>query len=73
MRSLNREKRTRELLRVAAENQDIVGRITRKRAQYDRQVWEKDWERNLNYMESITLYPNDWWKDKRVNKIELIY
>lgn len=57
----------RELLRVASENQDIVMRITRKKAQYDRQVWDKDYERNLNYMEAIALFPKDWWKDKRVH------
>ena len=56
----------RELLRVASENQDIVRRITRKKAEYDRQVWEKDWKRNLDYMDAIAQFPKDWWKDEQV-------
>ena len=44
--SLNREKRTRELLRVTRENQEILGRIMKKRPEYDHKKWQGDWMQN---------------------------
>lgn len=60
-KSLNREKRMRELLRVTQENQEILKRITARKPQYNHKIWERDWERNQEYMDSIAQYPRDWW------------
>ena len=60
--SLNREKRMRELLRVTQENQEILKRITARRPEYNHKRWEKDWERNQDYMDAIASYPREWWK-----------
>ncbi|CAD5122075.1 DgyrCDS10527 [Dimorphilus gyrociliatus] len=62
LNSLNREKRSRELLRVMNENQEILRRITSRKPQYDHMKWEQDWNENLRYMDSISAYPKDWWK-----------
>lgn len=64
-KSLNREKRMRELLRVTQENQEILHRITQRKPLYDHTKWERDWEENQRYMDSIAAYPRDWWKDQR--------
>lgn len=60
--SLNREKRQRELLRVTKENQSIIHRILSRRPQYHREVWQKDWQRNLKYMDSISAFAPNWWE-----------
>jgi len=61
-KSLNREKRMRELLRVTQENQDILKRITARKPEYDHREWEDDWQKNQNFMDNISAYPRDWWK-----------
>lgn len=61
-KSLNREKRMRELLRVTQENQEILKRITARKPEYDHGKWEDDWQRNQEYMDSIAAYPREWWK-----------
>lgn len=60
-KSLNREKRMRELLRVTHENQEILKRITARRPEYNHRNWERDWEKNQDYMDTISAYPRDWW------------
>lgn len=61
-KSLNRQRRLRELLRIARENQDILKRITSSRPQYDHVKWERDWQNNLVIMDQISAFPQDWWK-----------
>ncbi|ELU11740.1 hypothetical protein CAPTEDRAFT_112681 [Capitella teleta] len=61
-KSLNREKRMRELLRVTQENQDILRRITAKKPVYSHQKWENDWVGNQQFMDNISSYPKEWWK-----------
>jgi len=61
-KSLNRQQRLRELLRIAKENQDILKRITTSKPKYDHQQWERDWQHNLEIMDQISAYPHDWWK-----------
>jgi hypothetical protein len=51
----------RELLRVTQENQEILKRITARKPEYNHHNWERDWERNQDYMDSISAYPRDWW------------
>jgi len=64
-KSLNREKRMRELLRVTQENQEILKRITMRKPEYDHQKWLDEWEENLQFMDNISSYPRDWWKYQR--------
>ena len=60
--SLNREKRQRELLRVTRENQAVLQRILNRKPEYDRTKWQRDWEHNLKFMDNISAYPQEWWK-----------
>ncbi|XP_071085022.1 sperm axonemal maintenance protein CFAP97D1-like [Haliotis cracherodii] len=67
-RSLNREKRQRELLRVTEENQSILRRISDRGAEYSADQLQRDWEANQRFMDSISRFPKDWWvndKDKK--------
>ncbi|XP_008172529.1 uncharacterized protein CFAP97D2 isoform X1 [Chrysemys picta bellii] len=61
-KSLNREKREKELLRVNQENQAILDRITKCEPQYQVQRWHEDWQRAEKYMDSIARYPRGWYK-----------
>jgi len=63
-KSLNREKRMRELLRVTQENQEILKRITLRKPEYDHRKWQRDWEENQQFMDQIAAYPRDWWKQE---------
>ncbi|XP_035249155.1 uncharacterized protein si:dkey-83m22.7 isoform X2 [Anguilla anguilla] len=56
-RSLCREKRQQELLRVSKENQVIVERLSRCGPRYSRRQWHEDWLRTEEYRESIARYP----------------
>ncbi|KAF6039598.1 hypothetical protein EB796_002094 [Bugula neritina] len=67
-KSLNREKRQRELLRVTRENQAVLQRILNRKPEYHRSQWQKDWENNLKFMDSISAYPQDWWDTKKDKK-----
>jgi len=62
-KSLNREKRQRELLRVTRENQEILKRICMRKPEYDHLKWASDWEENQKFMDNIASYPRDWWKE----------
>jgi len=63
-KSLNREKRTRELLRVAKENQEILHRITQRTAELDNRGLRRDWQGNQQFMDNISKYPKNWWEKK---------
>lgn len=60
-KSLNREKRQRELLRVTKENQAILYRINMRRPEYSHQKWQNDWEENQKFIDNISHYPQEWW------------
>lgn len=60
-KSLNREKRMRELLRVTQENQQILKRIMMRKPELNHETWERDWEQNQLYMDNISSFPKDWW------------
>ena len=59
---MNKEKRMRELLRVAKENNEILKRILQRKPEYSHEVWEREWEENQRFMDSIAQYPRDWWR-----------
>jgi len=56
-RSLNRELRKRELLRVTAENQAILKRLQDKPASYNVQQWEEDQKRHEETLRLRCEYP----------------
>ncbi|XP_055958063.1 LOW QUALITY PROTEIN: uncharacterized protein CFAP97D2 [Patella vulgata] len=59
--SLNREKRQRELLRVAKDNQEILRRITSRQPEYSAKKWDQDWKKNQAFMNNISSFPEEWW------------
>nr|XP_002121190.1 uncharacterized protein CFAP97D1-like [Ciona intestinalis] len=61
-RSLNREKRQKELLRVTRENQHILARITMREPDYSHRKWEQEWQQAEKLMNNIGRYPQNWWK-----------
>ncbi|XP_002121190.2 sperm axonemal maintenance protein CFAP97D1-like [Ciona intestinalis] len=61
-RSLNREKRQKELLRVTRENQHILARITMREPDYSHRKWEQEWQEAEKLMNNIGRYPQNWWK-----------
>ncbi|XP_060600100.1 sperm axonemal maintenance protein CFAP97D1-like isoform X2 [Ruditapes philippinarum] len=66
-KSLNREKRQRELLRVTKENQAILKRIMMRKPEYSATKWQQEWEENQAFMDSISHFPKDWWIDEKQN------
>ncbi|XP_039600719.1 sperm axonemal maintenance protein CFAP97D1 [Polypterus senegalus] len=69
-KSLNKEKRQRELLQITKENQQILERISQCWPQYSTEKWQEDWEKNEKYMDSIARYPRGWYEEMhKKNKI----
>ncbi|XP_071509302.1 sperm axonemal maintenance protein CFAP97D1-like [Diadema antillarum] len=67
-RSLNREKRQRELLRVTRENQEILKRILAREPEYNHLEWDRQWEENETFMDNISRYPRNWWQLEQEEK-----
>lgn len=67
-KSLNREKRQRELLRVTRENQAILQRITMRQPDISAEKDHRDWLQNMQFMDNISHYPKDWWKEQKKNE-----
>uniref|UniRef100_UPI00398E624A uncharacterized protein CFAP97D2-like n=1 Tax=Pristiophorus japonicus TaxID=55135 RepID=UPI00398E624A len=61
LKSLNSEKRQRELLRVTRENKAILDRLQQVEPQYDRLKWHKDWYKAEKHMDNIARYPRGWY------------
>ncbi|XP_066563708.1 uncharacterized protein cfap97d2 [Amia ocellicauda] len=59
-KSLGREKRQQELLRITRENESILERISRCGPQYTSEKWREDWRRTEKLRESIARYPRSW-------------
>ncbi|XP_053561428.1 uncharacterized protein CFAP97D2 [Bombina bombina] len=60
-KSLNKEKREQELLKISRENQSILGRISKSEPQYKVEKWQEDWLKAEKYMDSIAKYPRGWY------------
>ncbi|KAM3936125.1 uncharacterized protein CFAP97D2 [Leptodactylus fuscus] len=60
-KSLNKEKREQELLKVSRENQTIGDRITKCEPQYRVEKWHEDWVKAEKYMDTIAKYPRGWY------------
>jgi len=67
-KSLNKHKRTRELIRVTLENQKILARIQSKAPQYSAKKWEEDWMETKKYMGHIRKYSDDWYQQNAAEK-----
>ncbi|XP_035693992.1 trichohyalin-like isoform X2 [Branchiostoma floridae] len=61
--SLNREKRQRELMRITKENQEILKRIMKREPEYDHAKWQREWEKNEQFMDNIARYPKGWYDE----------
>ncbi|XP_044222430.1 sperm axonemal maintenance protein CFAP97D1 [Thunnus albacares] len=56
-KSLGKEKRQLELLRITKENQMILLRLSQCRPHYNVRRWHEDWLQTLKVMDAITRYP----------------
>lgn len=70
-KSLNKEKRQRELLRVTKENQAILQRITLRQPEYSAKRWADIWDEEQKFIDNISHYPKDWWTMKERSKSKL--
>ncbi|CAF1019904.1 unnamed protein product [Didymodactylos carnosus] len=66
-KSLNHEKRRRELLRVSKENSTMIKRIRNRKADTNREKWERNWSQNMNYANNISKYDADWYERPKPN------
>ncbi|XP_065827027.1 uncharacterized protein [Oscarella lobularis] len=64
-RSLNKEKREREQLRVSSENKGILTRLQAVRPLYDRKKWEDDFLSHEEHLQLITAFPLENWPTER--------
>lgn len=60
-KSLSRNRRERELLRIAKENMNMLRRIHHKKPAISIDKLEKDWRQNLKFMDNISSFPEDWY------------
>ncbi|XP_019956299.2 sperm axonemal maintenance protein CFAP97D1 [Paralichthys olivaceus] len=56
-KSLGKEKRQLELIRITEENQMILFHLSQCRPHYNVRSWHDDWLKTLKLMDSIALYP----------------
>ncbi|CAM4765773.1 unnamed protein product [Rotaria magnacalcarata] len=63
-KSLNQEKRRRELLRVSKENETMIKRIMARKNDTDGENWKNSWSKNASYLDNIAKYNPDWYLSK---------
>merc|ERR1719473_788186 len=59
-RSLNKEARRRELLRITADNQAILQRIQKRQPFYNHMEWESQRTQNERYIAMISQFPEQY-------------
>lgn len=57
IKSLNRDLRKRELVRIAVENQSILKRLQEKKSSYDRNEWIEYRKKTEYYLKNISQFP----------------
>ncbi|CAF3284976.1 unnamed protein product [Rotaria socialis] len=67
-KSLNHEKRRRELLRVSRENSTMIKRIVERKPDISRTSWSSSWSKNLSYLDNISKYDLDWHESKPISR-----
>uniref|UniRef100_A0A665VL79 Si:dkey-83m22.7 n=1 Tax=Echeneis naucrates TaxID=173247 RepID=A0A665VL79_ECHNA len=65
-KSLGKEKRQLELLRISKENQMILFRLSHCRPHYNVKSWHEDWLKTLKVMDRIARYPRGKAKQQKV-------
>ena len=60
-KSLSKGRRERELLRITKENLNMFKRISSKKPEISREKMERDWQKNLLFMDNISAFPDEWW------------
>uniref|UniRef100_A0A668AC60 CFAP97 domain containing 2 n=1 Tax=Myripristis murdjan TaxID=586833 RepID=A0A668AC60_9TELE len=65
-KSLGRERRQLEMLRITKENQMILFRLSQCRPHYNVRIWHEDWLKTLKVMDSIARYPRGWAQQQKV-------
>lgn len=68
-RSLNQEKRRKELLRVSKENATLAKRIIELKPEGNRDSWRTNWSRNSSYLDNIAKYEAEWYLPKVISSI----
>ncbi|XP_060910611.1 uncharacterized protein cfap97d2 [Labrus mixtus] len=63
-KSLGKERKHQELLRITKENQKILFRLDHCKSTYNVKNFHKDWHKNVKLMDSIARYPRGWTNQK---------
>jgi E3 ubiquitin-protein ligase TRIP12 len=64
-KSLSKGRRERELLRITKENLNMFKRINNKKPAISREVHEKEWRKNLKFMDNISTFPEEWYSKEK--------
>jgi hypothetical protein len=64
-KSLSKGRRERELLRITKENLNMFKRINNKKPAISREMHEKEWRKNLKFMDNISAYPEEWYSKEK--------
>ncbi|KAM3608372.1 uncharacterized protein V6R79_024027 [Siganus canaliculatus] len=67
-KSLGKEKRQLELLRITKENQMILFRLSHCSSHYNVRSWHEDWRRTLGMMDRISCYPRQITNQEKVEQ-----
>lgn len=59
-RSLNEDRRRKELLRIMHENSKILSRIQSRQSTYNHLQWEKERREQERYLRNISYFDNPW-------------
>ncbi len=60
-KSLSKERREREMIRITKENITMIRRIQSKKPAISREQHDREWQQNLKFMDNISSYPEDWY------------
>ena len=60
-KSLSKGRRERELIRITNENINIIRRIQSKKPAISKEQHDREWRKNLKFMDNISSFPEDWY------------